>query len=212
MNLTERDIDWIVAEVVRRLAELSGERQPSESTVVSDKVITLETIKKYQQQTELVVTRQAIVTPAAKDELKKRNMRLIRQGELVANNKHAKTASNGKLLAANLGADYQAKTLAQLTAAYGANLEQHAIAALPQVVASHAASVSRDGTKAVWFTSQPAHAVCLANREAKVWAVQGSDEASVKAAMSSIPANVLVIDPQGKSQFTLRKMMDAFLG
>ncbi len=211
MNLTERDIDWIVAEVVRRLAKLSEGHQPLESTPISDKVITLETIKKYNQQTELVILPRAIVTPAAKDELKKRNIRLVRQGESVAASKTNKVTTSGKLLAANLGADYQAKTLAQLTAAYGANLQQHALASLPQLVADHAVSVSRDGAKAVWFTSQPAHAVCLANREAKVWAVQGSDEAAVKAAMSSIPANVLVIDPHGKSQYMLRKMMDAFI-
>jgi hypothetical protein len=211
MNLTERDIDWIVAEVVRRLAILSGGREPPESTPITDKVITLETLKKYQQHSELVVTPRAIITPAAKDELKQRNIRLIRHGEPVANNTTNKTTS-GKLLAANLGADYQAKTLAQLTAAYGANLEHQPLAALPQLVASHAARVSREDVKAVWFTSQAAHAVCLANREANVWAVQGSDEASVKAAMSSIPANVLVIDPQGKSQYTLRTMMDAFCG
>lgn len=210
MNLTERDIDWIVAEVVRRLAKLSERHQAAESTPISDKVITLETLKKYHQQTELVILPRAIVTPAAKDELKKRNIRLIRQGESGATNTTNKTTS-GKLLAANLGADYQAKTLAQLVSAYGANLEQHSPTALLQSVASHAARVSREGAKAVWFTSQAAHAVCLANREAKVWAVQGSDEASVKAAMSSIPANVLVIDPQGKSQYILRKMMDAFI-
>lgn len=212
MNLTERDIDWIVDEVVRRLANLSGGRQPPVSTAISDKVVTLETLRKYTNQTELVVTTRAIVTPAAKDELKKRKIRLVRQSESVANSHNNNPHSGGKLLAANLGADYQAKTLAQLTSAYGANLEQHALASLPQLVANHAASVTRDGTKAVWFTSQPAHAVCLANREAKVWAVHGTDEATVKAALSSIPVNVLVIDPQGKSQYTLRKMIEAFLG
>lgn len=209
MNLTERDIDWIVAEVVRRLTVGQTAGLPTMAKAISDKVITLETVNKYNQQTELVILPRAIVTPAAKDELKKRNIRLIRQGELVATKQTIKTTS-GKLLAANLGADYQATTLTQLASAYGANLEQHSLAALPQLVASHAARVSREGARAVWFTSQAAHAVCLANREAKVWAVQGSDEASVKAAMSSIPANVLVIDPQGKSQYTLRKMMDAF--
>lgn len=210
MNLTERDIDWIVAEVVRRLAAMSGPDHASTATAISDKVITVETLRKYTQQAELVILPRAIVTPAARDELKKRNIRLIRQGTSVAIN-HANKTTGGKLLAANLGADYQAKTLAQLTAAYGANLEQHALVSLPQLVANHAASVSRDGTKAVWFTSQAAHAVCLANREAKVWAVQGSDEAAVKAALSSIPANVLVIDPRGKSQYTLRKMIEAFI-
>lgn len=210
MNLTAHDIDSIVAEVVRRLKDLSAAQPSSPPTAINEKVITLETLKKYNGSTQLVIGPNAILTPAARDELNKRNQRLVRQGTTnnhVTNNRVAP----GKLLAASMGADYQTQTLAQLVAVYGASLEQHAVAALPQLIETHSQRVTRESAQAIWFTSQPAHAVCLANRHANVWAVQGTDEASVRAALKSIPANVLVIDPKGKSQFTLRKMVDAFV-
>lgn len=209
MNLTERDIDWIVAEVVRRLATLSGERQSDKPTLISDKVITLETLKKYHQQTELVILPRAIVTPAAKDELKKRNIRLIRQGESGATNTTNKTTS-GKLLAANLGADYQAKTLAQLVASFGATIEQHPATNFAAVIADHAHRVVRESQKAIWFTSTPAHAVCLANRHAGVWAVQGFDERALAESLKTTRANVLVVDPKGKSQYMLKRILETF--
>src|SRR5438552_2986678 len=103
MNLTQHDIDWIVAEVVRRLKNLSGGRQATDPTPISDKVVTLETLRKYQQQAELVVLSRAIVTPAARDELKKRNIRLVRDGESRPdNNKQTKVTEN-KILVANIG-------------------------------------------------------------------------------------------------------------
>jgi hypothetical protein len=208
MNLSEHEIDWIVAEVVRRLQATCEKPAPPAAKPIDAKVITLETLKKHNQP-ELVVLSHAIVTPAARDELKQRNIRLVRQGGPVTSQPQM-TAAGSKLLAANFGADYQAKTLAQLVGAYGANLEQHPATALTQVLATHTERVVRDSAKAIWFTSQPAHAVCLANRHPGVWAVTASDEATAQAALRSVAANVLVIDPQGKSQFTLRKIVEAF--
>jgi hypothetical protein len=206
MNLTEHDIAWIVAEVVRRLQNLSGGRESPEPAAIPDKVITLETLRQHTGPS-LTVTNKAIITPAARDELKKRGMTLIR-GNVTSTNKTPTTTS---LLAANLGADYQPKTLAQLAASYGATIEQHPASALAAVIADHANRVVRESKKALWFTSTPAHAVCLANRHAGVWAVQGFDEASLAESLKTTSANVLVIDPKGKSQYTLRKMLELFV-
>jgi hypothetical protein len=205
MNLTEHDIAWIVAEVVRRLQNLSGGREPPESTLLPDKVITLETLGQHTGPS-LYITAKAIVTPAARDELKKRGVKLIRSNESSTKQPHTPAS----LLAANLGADYQPKTLAQLAASYGATIEQHPASALAAVIADHAERVVRESQKALWFTSVPAHAVCLANRHAGVWAVQGFDEATLAEAFKTTSANVLVIDPKGKSQYTLRKMLELF--
>jgi hypothetical protein len=206
MNLTEHDIAWIVAEVVRRLQNLSGGREPPESTSLPDKVITLETLRNHTGP-QLTVTSKAIITPAARDELKKRGMKLIRVNITSTNHTHT-TAS---LLAANLGADYQPKSLAQLAASYGATIEQHPATSLAAVIADHAERVVRESQKALWFTSTPAHAVCLANRHAGVWAVQGFDEATLAEAFKTTSANVLVIDPKGKSQYTLKRMLEKFV-
>jgi hypothetical protein len=207
MNLTEHDIAWIVAEVVRRLGNPSGGREPPELTPLPDRVITLETLRQHTGPT-LTVTPKAIITPAARDELKRRGMKLIRGNESPT--KQPQPAAS--LLAANLGADYQPKSIAQLAAGYGATIEQHPASALAAVIADHAEQVVRESKKAVWFTSTPAHAVCLANRHAGVWAVQGFDEATLADALKTTSANVLVIDPKGKSQYTLRKMLELFTG
>jgi hypothetical protein len=213
MNLSQHDIDWIVAEVVRRIKQLGDQGPAGEATTIADRVITLESIKNLPNNVrQIIVTPKAIVTPAARDELKHRNVRLLRQGEAGAN-KQANTnqLAGTTLLATNLAADYQPLSLAQLMSAYGAGVQHHPASALPGIVASESQRVVNEAKKAVWFTSQPAHAVCLANRHAGVWAVQATVENDVASAMNTIAANVLVINPQGKSQYALRKMIDAFV-
>lgn len=214
MNLSERDIEWIVGEVVRRLALLSAEPKTADLPTLSDKVITLETLKKHAGSSELAVTTKAIVTPAARDELKRRGIRLIRQdatNKPTANATNPSPASKNRLLAANIGADYQPKMLAQLLSGDGASLEQHPANALETVVLEHGKRVASEKCKAIWFTSQPAHAVCLANRQSGVWAVVGSDVESLTAALKHTAINVLAIDPRKKSQYLLRQMLALYL-
>jgi hypothetical protein len=108
MNLTETDIDRIVAEVVRRLrailASSSAEgwgreslaandvtngndanRQrlptliPASELKLSDKVITLQLLKgRLEGVTKVIVADRAIITPAVRDELKQRKIELVR--------------------------------------------------------------------------------------------------------------------------------------
>lgn len=87
MNLTETDIDRIVAEVVRRLRALIATSSTTSVSVsrettsgsgelkLSDKVITLQSLKgRLDGITKVVVSDRAIVTPAVKDELKDRKI------------------------------------------------------------------------------------------------------------------------------------------
>ena len=86
MNLTETDIDRIVAEVVRRLRTLLASSSTSGSTSrettsgvselkLSEKVITLQSLKGRLDGIEkVIVSDRAIVTPAVKDELKDRKI------------------------------------------------------------------------------------------------------------------------------------------
>jgi hypothetical protein len=84
MNLTEADIDRIVAEVVRRLralmatsspAPVKGAPEPSRELRLSDKVITLQSLKgRLEGITKVIVADHAIITPAVKDELRDRKI------------------------------------------------------------------------------------------------------------------------------------------
>jgi hypothetical protein len=222
MNLAEHDIQRIVAEVVRRLTSMQSDAKlvspgaiDSKTLHIEDKLITLAALRgRLQNTTTLSVPPGALVTPAVRDELKQRGVRLIRHGEAAANGQ-AKNNTGAKrsevtLLAANVGSDYRAASLAQLVKSYRGELQTQTIANLTGVITEQTERVVRESCRAVWFTPVPAQAVCLANRHAGVWAVQGFDVASLRETLKGTAANVLAIDPRGKSQFVLRNMLEAF--
>jgi hypothetical protein len=82
MTLTQEQIDWIVAEVIRRLAAAGVAAKPPSDTAlyVTERVITLRTIEKQLSGVKrVVVQRRAVVTPAVKDELRAKKIELVYQ-------------------------------------------------------------------------------------------------------------------------------------
>ena len=84
MNLSEQQLEWIVAEVIRRLLNQGvavGERSSTTAELkINDKVVTLRTIDgKLAGIKQLSIPSKGIVTPAVKDELKQRQITLVRQ-------------------------------------------------------------------------------------------------------------------------------------
>ena len=96
MNLTATQIEDIVRVVVQRLRagvaappvpatpvvhQLANIIQPAAGEIrVSDRVVTLESVKDILVDTQAIVVHpKAVVTPAVVDELRKRNIRLVRQ-------------------------------------------------------------------------------------------------------------------------------------
>lgn len=83
MTFTEQQVEWIVLEVIRRLSQQGvavGERNSTTvELTMSDKVITLRTLEgKLSGISRLSVSNRAVVTPAARDELRHRKIELIR--------------------------------------------------------------------------------------------------------------------------------------
>ena len=87
MTFTEQEVEWIVTEVIRRLNLLTtngatkGARSSTTADLdLSDKLITLRTIDgKLTGIARVLIAPRAIVTPAARDELKQRRIELIRR-------------------------------------------------------------------------------------------------------------------------------------
>lgn len=94
MTLTEEQIDWIVAEVIRRLvaanpatAEVAVVHAANHGSVdstsktdlkLTERLITLRTIEKQLSGVKrVVVPPKSVVTPAVKDELKARKIELV---------------------------------------------------------------------------------------------------------------------------------------
>jgi hypothetical protein len=89
MTYSEEQVEWIVAEVLRRLGLLSSNpgatAAPGPATTalaIADKVVTLRSIEgRLSGVQRLVVSRKAVVTPAVRDELKQRHIELVREGQ-----------------------------------------------------------------------------------------------------------------------------------
>jgi hypothetical protein len=83
MTFTEQEVQWIVAEVIRRLGlAANGQTQHAAGgeLVLTDKLITMRTIEgRLNGAKQLSVPAKAVVTPAVRDELKRRNVELVRQ-------------------------------------------------------------------------------------------------------------------------------------
>jgi hypothetical protein len=92
MTFSEEQVEWIVTEVMRRLRTLDGnnrvagdERSSSpvdrrSELTLGDRVITLRSIEnRLTDVHRLIITKQAVITPAVKDELKQRNIELVRE-------------------------------------------------------------------------------------------------------------------------------------
>ena len=93
MTFNEEQIEWIVVEVLRRLGVAGGERfrvarverssTPLEVQIeltMKESVITLRSLEgRLAGIARLIVQPRAVVTPAVKDELKQRNIELVRE-------------------------------------------------------------------------------------------------------------------------------------
>jgi len=86
MTFTKDQIDWIVAEVLRRLAvaDATSGNSPAASAAsegelrIADKVVTMRAIEtRLCDVKRVVVQRRAVVTPAVRDELKAKKIELI---------------------------------------------------------------------------------------------------------------------------------------
>jgi len=88
MTFNAEQIEWIVAEVMRRLGALrvAGD-EPSSSPILAElkiveRVVTMRAIEgRLTGIKRLVVEPRAVVTPAVKDELKQRQIELVCKGQ-----------------------------------------------------------------------------------------------------------------------------------
>jgi len=83
MTFTEEQVERIVLEVIRRLGLLDQKPvHPAADLRLDQRVITMDTIKgKLTSVSRLVVSGRSVITPAVRDELKRRNIELIRQSQ-----------------------------------------------------------------------------------------------------------------------------------
>ncbi len=153
----------------------------------------------------LVVSRRAVVTPAARDELRAKGIMLVR-GEACK-----PTAAKGLRVAMVVsGTDFDPAALVAALTGEGYSVDRTASDCLIAAVDQLAAEIKNAETLGVLLTSHVAAAVCLANRLPGVRAVAGANPAAVAADAAAVGANLLAVDPRAVTFFQLKRMAAEF--
>lgn len=80
MQLSNEQLEWIVREVVRRLTAGAAAPDAGDALRVQDRVVTTATVKgRLNGVRRLVVSKGAIVTPSVRDDLRERQITLVRE-------------------------------------------------------------------------------------------------------------------------------------
>ncbi len=224
MTPTADDIERMVREVLRdmgltpaplaaapaQVPPAPGPSQPASGSSdgclrVEAPVVTLEHLpERLDKVRQLLVSPRAVVTPAVRDELHRRNVTLA----------YASAAKPAELARLRLATVSVGKFD---PASLGAVLRDQAIEVLPHRLDCLIRSsdwlwdqLQTPNTLGLMLTRHIAAALCVANRVAKIRAVTGRDAAEVAAAAEAVGANVLVLNPRGLSPFVLRQAITAF--
>lgn len=221
MAETPIDIDRIVREVLAELAKpgahaapatLAEKERPASAapaageTVVTDRVVTMESIGNRLKNTRrLVVAPGAVLTPAVRDVLRGSNITLVRGS--------AESPSRGsgvRLAMVTAFTSLQPAPLVDALRKEGIDASVRMSDCLMETTESLASEIRNSDTLGVILTSQVAAALCLANRLAGVRAIAGDQTDAVAKAADAVGANLLVVQPRGKSPFQLKQIIAAF--
>lgn len=219
MTVAEIDIETIVREVIRRLREatsgtesnietIAGTQRVAPSLELADRVVTLSSLEgKLSGIETVVVPSRAIITPAARDELKQRKITIERAASAKPSGVAITTVAGGLTVAVETSGLCEVELR---------KLLGKSVNVVKQPAADAAASVKSlgenvvAGGRGVLITSTPAAAVMLANRTNGVRAAYGFNFPAIRRAKDEIAANLLVIEPAGKSVAELAGMIAEF--
>lgn len=237
MNYDAAEIDRIVREVLARLGvaetpapqppgrpKSNGQAAPGAASaatdpgrcVVTERVVSLATLEgKLQGASVVAVRRGAVITPAVRDELRSRKIRLEYYDAAPSN---AAASANLPALIVGVGVGDVAWEVSAALDAIGAHVQglatvsslQHA--ELPVLVERLGDSLAERPALGLVLTSRPAAAVCLANRQRGVRAVWGCTLKALKEALETAAPNVLIYNPKDHPAREQRLLVREFVG
>lgn len=183
---------------------------PVDAFVLTARVVTMEQLgRRPPAMRRLVVPEGAVVTPAVRDELRRRGMTLEYGGAAVpASGGVAAPASAGtcRLAVWNVSKRYDPSPLITMLRREGIPVELETATCLVATTDALAAGVRRGDTVGLILTREPAVALCLANRHVGVRAAIGLDAPQAAADLAALGGNVLVIDWSRRTLFQIKQM------
>ena len=177
-----------------------------DEVVVNSQVVTMEDVAgRLAAARRLVVPPRAVVTPAVRDELRRRNVTLVRA---TASPSRRAAVSRLVLVAARTKRD--PVTLVRALGQEGVQVEQHAADCLIAATDRLAGELVKPDTLGLLWTRHTASGLCLANRHPGVRAVLGTDVPATGSAVEAVGANLLVLDPVVGTAFQQRQILSEF--
>ncbi|MDY0169971.1 MAG: hypothetical protein RBS80_25735 [Thermoguttaceae bacterium] len=220
MNRTEVDIERIIREVLADLGGAPAEAvcsnpaesrpaaadtrsdAPDDAVVLTAQVVTLAHLGATKPAVRrLVVPAGAVVTPAVRDELRRR-------GATLEYGTVAKPSAGGtcRLAVWNVSKRYDPSPLMTMLRREGTPADLKSSTCLVATTDALAAVIRRGGTVGLILTREPAVALCLANRHAGVRAVVGREARQAAADLAAVGGNVLVVDRTSCTLFQIKQM------
>ncbi len=213
MTLSSRQIE----EVVRRVLE---QMQPSTMTEehtlnaksnrplaeLSERVVTTEQIATIMPGTAIRVPPSAVVTPAAIDMLRDRNVTLVRSTRDGQNN-----AEKNQLWIVNTVSSFDASRLGKELQRQGMLLNRQTTSHLTDAVRYVVDHLSRGVGRAVLLTEHTAVASCMANRSPLVRALHAKSVEEIEQACEEMAPNLLLLNPVGREMGCLEDAITCFV-
>jgi hypothetical protein len=153
----------------------------------------------------LIVSRNAIVTPAVQDELLRRNIALV-----LADATKPAAAVAPRLAMISSSVAFDPAALIAVLKREGFAAEHTALNCLIASTEQLAAELAKPDTLGLLLTPHVAAGLCLANRLSGVRAITGGDVPAVAAAAAAVGANLLVLAPRSAGFFQLKQMVTEF--
>ena len=151
----------------------------------------------------LIVGRRAVITPSARDYLRKHNITWSR-GDATA--KAATSAPRWRVYVSTATANID--TAIEHANRQGVALTREWSGTTAEAVKQTIASLTRaEIAGAVILTAEPARAACAANRHSKIRAAELNNTAQLASLQEQLGPNVYCIDPRGRSPFELRNLL-----
>lgn len=186
----------------------NDEPDGSRELVLTGRVVTLREIEgRLEGVCRLVVPARVAVTPAVRDELRRRDISLTfasATGEKAA-------AGNGiKLVVAAVGASFDPEPLSDMLGSEGVEVTAGQCDCLIRATDELGQGLAESDTLGMLVTKHTAAGLCLSNRHPGVRAVLGLDEGTTATGVASVGANLLVVDPGTMGAFQLKRMASQF--
>jgi hypothetical protein len=175
--------------------------------VIHSRVVTMAELTRLDGVRRLAVPKGAILTPAVRDELRRRGIDVVESDHEAGQ----KPAVAIRVVVGPLRADFNPATLTAAMMREGFHAQCATVACLIAAVDKLAADVSQGETLGVLLTSHVAAAVCLANRLPGVRAIGDPGPSAADEAVAAVGANLLVADPKAGSLFGLKRSVVEFV-